>query len=532
MATKNVVVDGNFEIGGTWIPVAPAGIVSDGNALTGSRCLRFINQSMGGLQRTFQVINVVRGARYELYFWAKRTGRMDVWAAYDYKDANGVSQTVHAPSMLNTVTGSYTRQSWSFTVPSNATSSTIGLFILSGGNAGDTTTAWIDNVELWGEEYIPPLPDPGPHPTGYNHLTNGKFETAEAWRFYTLTSIVTDSTNAKEGTRCLRFPYKSTAGMQYTCQDVNLVPGKEYILSFFAKRSGRLDVWAGYSYTDTNGVNQKVHGPSLLSQMPDNGGYRRQQYRFTVPATASSNYCVYIHGGNDPVDTGVSAYVDDVVLVRTDGGGGEDDMLRTGYVNAVETAVRASMSASGTLLGRYPLNAPIGYMTTSNADWHQTYYGFKPSNVGYTMSNLITSTAVTKARLLADIAEFWYGRGTSKADFGMVDDWCQWFVNWCVTQACLVPGNSWVTDTNCTGGWGALGATAIQTPSLGYIFYTKSGSDTVSHTGIVVEEISSTKCMVVDGNYDGSSSLTRREMDLNNLASGVTLLGFVKPVGM
>ncbi len=500
--------------------------------MNGSRCLRYVNRTTGGRQDAFQTLPIVKGAQYDLYFWAKRTGRMDVWAAFAYYDANGVQQMVHAPSMLNSITGSYTRQHWTFTVPSNATNQYIALYILSGGNPGDTATAWIDNAELWGEEYIAPLPDPGPHPAGYNHIVNGTFENADAWQFVSPASIVTDGTNAKEGTRCLKLPYRSAAGMQYAYQSVNLVPSKEYILSFFAKRSGRLDVWAGYSYTDTNGVNQRVHGPSLLSQMPDNGGYRRQEYRFTVPSTASSNYCVYIHGGNDPSDAGVSAYVDDVVLVRADGGGGEGDTIRTGYINAVDTAVRSSMSTSGTLLGRYPMNAPIGYRTTSNADWHQTYFGFKPNNVGYTMSNLITPTSITKARLLADIAEFWYSKGWGRADFGMTGDWCQWFVNWCVTQACLVPENSWVTDTNCTGGWGALGATAIQVPSLGYIFYTKSGSDTVSHTGIVVEEISSTKCMVVDGNYNGSSSLTRREMDLSNLATGVTLLGFVKPAGM
>lgn len=233
----------------------------------------------------------------------------------------------------------------------------------------------------------------------------------------------------------------------------------------------------------------------------------------------------------------VLGYIMTEFLVASDPNGSIGNRIYTGTINAVDTAVRSSMStgSNGNLVGRYANGAPIGYRETSNSEWHQVYFGYKPNTVGYTKSNLITQTNLTISELLASIAQFWYDKNYTQGKFGMGstgEEWCQWFVNFCVTQAGLSPLNNWVTNTNCTGGWNALKNSKFTEPEKGAIFYTKRGTDTVSHTGIVVDVVSSTKCYVVDGNYNGSSNLTRRLFDTQNMASGTTFLGFVKPNGM
>ncbi|MEA5015492.1 MAG: CHAP domain-containing protein [Candidatus Limiplasma sp.] len=102
---------------------------------------------------------------------------------------------------------------------------------------------------------------------------------------------------------------------------------------------------------------------------------------------------------------------------------------------------------------------------------------------------------------------------------------------YCVTQAGLVSSNSWVTDTNAAIAWNAMKSGVSQTPTVGSLFYTKNvnSTDVASHTGIVVSVASSTSFEVVEGDYNGSISVTKRTYATS---TGYTLLGFVKPVGM
>ncbi len=585
MAVKNIIFNGTFETDERWVVSSPAAIVNDGNALSGSRCLRYVNRTTGGRQDAFQTLPIVKGAQYSLYFWAKRTGRMDVWAAFAYYDANGVQQMIHAPSMLNSITGSYTRQQWTFTVPSNATNQYIALYILSGGNPGDTATAWIDNVELWGEEYVS-LPDPGPHPAGNNHIVNGTFENADAWQFVSPANIVTDSTNAKEGTRCLKLPYRSAAGMQYAYQSVNLVPSKEYILSFFAKRSGRLDVWAGYSYTDVNGVNQMVHGPSLLSQMPDNGGYRRQEYRFTVPSTASSNYCVYIHGGNNPSDIGVSAYVDDVVLVRADGsgsgGGGsqpsDDYMYADVVVGSAGLKVRPTPSTAEPPIGYHPNGRLAVVKDFGDTDWYKCRWQDKE---GYVLKSFLSNLRLgsqDNLQILLDVAsqemqanhngdiKFYYKDGMNPETTA----WCHYFADW-ITAHCLWPDGTsqlFPYTSNCKNGviyfldhgafhfvnatykskiWtqasdmyrhmdqpGLRNDEANYVPSIGdyvYFYNTEEPTETSAHVGIVIGvDSAGTSITTIEGNTDGEGVNTHPfAPDSVDCRFNTKILGFGSP---
>ncbi len=204
--------------------------------------------------------------------------------------------------------------------------------------------------------------------------------------------------------------------------------------------------------------------------------------------------------------------------------------LYVGKINAVDVRVRPEMNTSGEPLGKYPNGSPIGYRLTSDPSWHETYWGFNPTKIGYSQSTYITTETKTTAQLLADIAKFWYDKNWDIDDFGMDGKWCQWWVNFCVTQAGLAGQNAWTTNKNCTGGWGAMSSTATNTASVGRVFYTRKDGDTASHTGIVVK-IDWGRVYVVDANYEGSTSLSYRLFDPSALPSDTTFLGYVQVSG-
>ncbi len=316
VAIENLTPYGNFETGNAaWLLDGGAEIVNDGHAMNSLSCLRFNNKPEGGPQGLSHYIVGVPGTRYDMSFWAKRSGRMDVWPSVVYGE-NGTTKVVHGASMLNSISDQYSIQRWHFTLPATANE----VFLISingGGNPGDISTAWVDNVEFWGEKYVEVLPDPGPHPTGITHVKNGGFEQFSDWSFMPPSGIVNG--NAYTGAGCLRFPYRAQPGMQWASQRVVLAPGKSYILSFYAKRSGRMDIWAGHSYRDASGVTQRFHGPSLLNEVPNTNTYRRQEYRFDIPLGAQQPFEIFLNAGSIPGDTEVLGFVDDVILVNTEG---------------------------------------------------------------------------------------------------------------------------------------------------------------------------------------------------------------------
>lgn len=305
-----------------------------------------------------------------------------------------------------------------------------------------------------------------------------------------------------------------------------------YMMSVYLDAQSSGGTWVT-RWTNTPGETVNVRsGPST-----SNGVVRTLSHGTKVEVNAPSSTWSQVRLFNT---TAVIGYMMTSFLVTSDPSGGTtpSSTIYAGTINAVDTAVRSSMSTSSSannLLGRYEKGAPVGYRITADSNWHQVYFGYKPTSIGYTKANLITSSTLEMAALLGAIAQFWYDKQYTQSKFGMggsQDQWCQWFVNFCVTQAGLSPSNAWTTNTNCTGGWNAMKSKKSTVPSVGSIFYTQKGNDTVSHTGIVVKYVSSTQCYVVEGNYNGSSNLNRRLFDTQNMPAGITFLGFVKPTGM
>ena len=108
-----------------------------------------------------------------------------------------------------------------------------------------------------------------------NYLTNGELNNnAAGWGV--------DVSYPSVNTAAIRNTDPGTISLY---QAVKLTPGRKYKLSFYAKRTGNIDVWAAYQA----GSNAKVNGNSMKSSLTSGGNYKRMSYTFTVPSSSASS---------------------------------------------------------------------------------------------------------------------------------------------------------------------------------------------------------------------------------------------------
>ena len=119
-----------------------------------------------------------------------------------------------------------------------------------------------------------------------NLLKNHSFENTSDWTLSPSMSYATDSKYM--GNRSLKVTTQGVTGMHTAAQSVLIERGKTYTFSFYARKSGDIDVWAYYAYTNSVGQIQYVHAPSMKPQLTDTFG--RLTYTFTVPANAANSY--------------------------------------------------------------------------------------------------------------------------------------------------------------------------------------------------------------------------------------------------
>ena len=84
------------------------------------------------------------GRQYRLSFWAKRSGNIDVWAAYQVG-----TQTIHLPSAISQLSSSsnvFSKVTYIINIPSQSASQLTGSIMLIAGSA--TGTVWFDDASL------------------------------------------------------------------------------------------------------------------------------------------------------------------------------------------------------------------------------------------------------------------------------------------------------------------------------------------------------------------------------------------------
>lgn len=142
-----------------------------------------------------------------------------------------------------------------------------------------------------------------------NLLLNSGFETNSNWRLTAGAAYA--SNNAYEGSRCLSFLSQGTSATQYCHQSVRVVRGKNYVLSFYAKRIGNMRVWmsAGYMISQT----EQRHFYDVNLSLTDT--YQKFTLPFTMPLDAYSDIVeIGIMGGYGP-SASDAAWVDKAELV-------------------------------------------------------------------------------------------------------------------------------------------------------------------------------------------------------------------------
>lgn len=133
----------------------------------------------------------------------------------------------------------------------------------------------------------------------------------------------------------------------------------------------------------------------------------------------------------------------------------------------------------------------------------------------------------TAANRIAEIAEFYIGIAKTDFSINLLNKWCQSFANMCIGQAGLISENPWVAYSNCADVWNQIAK--IPCPVKGALVFTKNSTeDTVSHVAVIVGDVSNGEFKVVEGDYNGSDTVTTRYMSLNN----PTTVGYGLPNGV
>lgn len=195
-------------------------------------------------------------------------------------------------------------------------------------------------------------------------------------------SVSVASSGAHNGNCCIHLS-STQAGQAYIYQLVTLTAGHSYTLSFYAKRTGNIDVWTAYSM-DGN----QEHLPSLMNKVGST--YSKVAQDFTLPGSGSKNVFVFIIAGSAAGDV----WIDDVELVdkTASGGTGTNDSTGswgTGQVTGGRLYCRKQPS-KGDYWGQFQNDSVIPIKVYNNT-WYETYWNNDQSKVGYVMREFITN---------------------------------------------------------------------------------------------------------------------------------------------
>ena len=97
-----------------------------------------------------------------------------------------------------------------------------------------------------------------------------------------------------------------------------------------------------------------------------------------------------------------------------------------------------------------------------------------------------------------------------------------------MAQAGLADDNPWVSYSNCADVWSLIDQVSV--PGKGCLVFTKNqDGDIVSHVALIVSDVASNGDFdVIEGDYNGSSVVTKRATPMN--VSDAHIVGFGRPL--
>lgn len=378
--------DGGFESAGYWNLSDRVSIVNH-DQQSGSYCLEFRNQWLGGALIARQITRLKAGQAYTLRWSAKRSGRYDIWCAFAYFDASGTRHYQDSPSMESQLGTSYSSFSYTFVVPPGATG-TVEIDIKAGADISNgASLVYVDNVSLC--EKSP----------ADSWLTNGSFELGgNSWYLPSGCSVVTGA--AQSGSKYLLSSH-GTGGVAHTIgQYLNLIPGKTYTLaSKFQAIGPECSCMVGFQYTNSAGTLVEEYG----TRVNGNATWKDVTRTFTLPSNASPAVWAVIIVMTNKTYTNTGGMIDNVTLRDGTGGSTGPDpadshvWLGTRYLTIPvgrSINIYADMSTSSHVVCAMQRGEKVVVYNTSNANWIyvQTTMGLE----GYMQyaSNLLSETAL------------------------------------------------------------------------------------------------------------------------------------------
>ena len=144
---------------------------------------------------------------------------------------------------------------------------------------------------------------------GRNLIKNGTFSSGDEWTFSPRSTLYPGE--------YLLFRNDSTGDMRWVSQRISIFPATRYMLSYYAKRQGRYDTWAGFHYVDNTGEARYIHFPSSEYRLQDDL-FVKVEYTFTTPFLLDSEITLSVMGGADRWDGETFLMIKDVTLYEYD----------------------------------------------------------------------------------------------------------------------------------------------------------------------------------------------------------------------
>ncbi len=273
-------------------------------------------------------------------------------------------------------------------------------------------------------------------------------------------NTITPLTSGGKSGACVQLvvPSEGDPGQSWIAQSVQLESGKEYMLSFYAKRVGNVDVWVQITM-----AGETQYSPSYLYWIPSGGSYTSVSYHFTAKGIAGQNTSAYIQliagsaGGTVWFDT-ISLEAEDDESGNDSGSDSPDDEDSYGfspscYVEVLSGArgYKTADSTNTDNYGRIPAGALFVYGGVENGmvcvkygtDTGDTINAYIPKakckNSGIPLDTCVESRMATIADSLV---------GAYGVNLGLNGHYCESFIHW-LAGAANMPHNVYCSSNVC-----------------------------------------------------------------------------------
>lgn len=260
-----------------------------------------------------------------------------------------------------------------------------------------------------------------------NLIANGTFSNGNSYwqkgHWYAGNTVTWRSSGGQDG-GCIELtvPSEGDPGQSHITQYVSLRAGNTYTLTFYAKRTGNVDVWVEV-YTPSG----TLYSPSFIPKLTPDGAYVKLSYTFTAGGTTGQtvNTGIRLIAGS----AGGTAWIDTVEIL------GDKGFMPNRYVETVGNArlFKTPDSTNDNNYGTFPNSAKFIY---DGVVYGMVSAIFGNANGTKTNAYIPMSKCQCSDTLVEDYAE---GRmatiakslvGVYGVQLGLNGDYCETFVHW------------------------------------------------------------------------------------------------------